>query len=607
MIRLPVTPLLLAIGALSLATGNIAAAQDAPRETVPSGTIPYQVEITGADPDLQVLLLRHSGLKRSEADPPRFYGALRARIDEDRAELMRLLRSEGYYDAQIAFDIDATHRPLRVILRVTSGTRYRVAEVETVFEGPPPDDAVLRALRDSLSLHPGDPARAADILAAEKRILDRLPELGHPLAEMRPREVVIDHATGSASVRYHIAGGPQLLFGAVSFTGAEDVDRGYLARLIPWTEGSPYDRRLVDAYRRTLIGTRLFSAVAIDFAQPAATLRQEAAPVVADLRVTLSPARLRTIAVSAGFSTSEGVGGDVSWEHRNLFGAGERLTLTLTGAEIEQSLVADFRKPHFRRRGQTLTAGAGLVRESSDAFDSLEFRSRLGLERHVGERWTLTGQGELTVSNVDDLQGSRTFLLAALPLAVAWDSRDDLLDPRRGGYVRLGVTPHLALQDSLFSFLKSELQASAYEGLLGESVILAQRLRLGSVSGAERNRLPANRRFFAGGGGSIRGFGFRNVGPLDANGDPLGGRSLLEMSFEMRTRLGKRFGIVPFVDGGEVWEQAVPQFDRLRWSAGLGLRYFTDFAPIRIDVAFPLNRRPGEDRLQFYISLGQSF
>ncbi|MFQ5348616.1 MAG: autotransporter assembly complex family protein [Rhodothalassiaceae bacterium] len=601
------TPFLLAIATLFVASAKVTAAQNVPQAAASSGTIPYHVEIAGADPALQALLLRHSGLKRSEADPPRFYGALRARIDEDRADLIRFLRSEGFYDAEIAFDIDATQHPLRVILEVTSGARYRIAEVETVFAGPPPGDAVLRALKGSLSLHPGDPSRAADILAAEKGILDRLQELGHPLAEARPREVVIDHATNSATVRYHIAAGPQLLFGTVFFTGADDVDRGYLARLVPWTAGTPYDRRLVDAYRRTLIGTRLFSAVAIDFAEPAAALHKKTRPLPADLRVTLAPARLRTIAVSAGFSTSEGAGGDVSWEHRNLLGAGERLTLTLTGAEIEQSLTADFRKPDFRRRGQTLTAGAGLVRESSDAFDSLEFRSRLGLERHVGARWTLTGQGEVTLSNVDDLQGSRTFLLSALPLAVAWDSRDDLLDPRRGGYVRLGVTPHLALQDTLFSFLKSELQASAYEGLLGESVTLAQRLRLGSVSGAARDRLPANRRFFAGGGGSIRGFGFRNVGPLDADGDPLGGRSLLELSFEMRSRLGRRFGIVPFVDGGEVWEQTLPQFDRLRWSAGLGLRYFTDFAPIRIDVAFPLNRRPGEDRLQLYISLGQSF
>ncbi len=591
----------LAIAPLWPFAGAARAAPDDP------AAIRYDVEITGVGGELASRLKAHSLLQRKRETPPLFHGALRALIDADVQGLARVLRSEGYYAARIEERIDARVDPLRITLDVVPGPRFRVSEVRIVFRDPPPGAELRRDIERELPLKAGDPVRARDIVAAEDWIAGKLRRSGHPLAERRERKVVIDHRDHGASVLYRFSAGPEIRFGALRFAGAEAVDRSYLRRLVPWRAGTRYDQTLVARYRDLLIGTRLFSRVAIDFATPAAALRRRTGPLAPELVVTLREARLRTIAVSAGFSTSEGVGGEVSWTHRNLLGSGERLRLTLSGAELKQSLVGEFRKPHFRRLDQVLTARAAFAREDNDAFDSLEFKSHLGIERRIGRLWTMTAQAEATLSDVDDLQGSRTFFIAALPLSIAWDRRDDLLDPTRGAHVRASVAPSLSLQDTLFGFVKNELAASAYQRLAGDRLVLAERLHMGSIAGAARDRLPANRRFFAGGGGSIRGFGFQDVGPVDARGDPLGGRSLFEVSFEARTRIGGHVGLVPFIEGGRVWRNTLPQFDGLRWSAGLGLRYFTGFAPIRFDIAFPLDRRPGEDRVQFYISLGQSF
>ena len=579
----------------------------AAQATPAPAAIRYDVEITGVDGELAGVLEAHSLLERNRETPPLFYGALRALIDEDIAGLERVLRAEGYYAARIAERIDTRTDPLRITLKIAPGPRFRVADIRIAFDDPPPSADVRREIESGLPLKVGDPARAKDILAAEDRIAEHLPRSGYPLAERGAREVVIDHRSHSARVLYRFSVGPEIRFGALRFSGAEGVDRNYLRRLVPWREGARYDQTLVARYRDLLIGTRLFSRVAIDFAVPAAALRERAGPITPDLVVELKDARLRTIAISAGFSTSEGVGGEVAWTHRNLFGSGERLRLTLSGAELKQSLVGEFRKPHFRRLDQVLTARAALVREDNDAFDSLELNSHLGIERRIGRLWTMTARAEATLSDVDDLQGSRTFFIAALPFSIAWDRRDDLLDPTRGAHVRASVAPSLSFQDTLFGFVRSDLAASAYQRLAGDRLVLAERLHMGSIAGAARDRLPANRRFFAGGGGSIRGFGFQDVGPVDADGAPVGGRSLFEVSFEARTRIGAHFGLVPFIEGGQVWRNSLPQFGGLRWGAGLGLRYFTSFAPIRFDIAFPLARRPGEDRVQFYISLGQSF
>ena len=136
---------------------------------------------------------------------------------------------------------------------------------------------------------------------------------------------------------------------------------------------------------------------------------------------------------------------------------------------------------------------------------------------------------------------------------------------------------------------------------------LAGRTRLGTIIGAARDRIAPSRRFYAGGGGSVRGYGFQELGPHDpVFDDPIGGRSLTEFSLEARIRVGD-FGIVPFVDAGNVSTTPLPRFGNLQFGAGIGARYHTRFGPIRIDVGTPINPRRGDPRIAVYVSLGQAF
>jgi translocation and assembly module TamA len=139
-------------------------------------------------------------------------------------------------------------------------------------------------------------------------------------------------------------------------------------------------------------------------------------------------------------------------------------------------------------------------------------------------------------------------------------------------------------------------------------VVLAGRTAVGTIFGATRDQIPADERFYAGGGGSVRGFGFQLAGELDDDDDPLGGRSLLELSGEVRVRITDTIGAVAFVDAGSAFQSSVPDFDEeLRVGVGPGLRYFSPIGPVRLDVGFPLNRRDVDDAFQIYISLGQAF
>ncbi|HKX35843.1 MAG TPA: BamA/TamA family outer membrane protein, partial [Rhizorhapis sp.] len=199
----------------------------------------------------------------------------------------------------------------------------------------------------------------------------------------------------------------------------------------------------------------------------------------------------------------------------------------------------------------------------------------------------------------------RTFFIGALPLSLAYDGSDDLLDPKSGFRLGMRVSPELSFQSGTLGYVRAQLDGSAYQPVTGK-VVLAGRVRLGTIVGAQRDQIAPSRRFYAGGGGSVRGYGYQDIGPRDANDDPIGGRSLAEFSLEARIRFGN-FGVVPFVDAGNISTGQLPNFGDLQLGAGLGLRYYSNFGPIRIDVGTPLNPQPGDPKVAVYVSLGQAF
>ena len=156
--------------------------------------------------------------------------------------------------------------------------------------------------------------------------------------------------------------------------------------------------------------------------------------------------------------------------------------------------------------------------------------------------------------------------------------------------------------------MRSLAEASAYYPA-SDSIVLAGRVRGGVILGASRDRIAPTRRYYSGGGGSVRGYGFQDIGPRDAEGDPLGGRAIVEFSTEARFRFrafGQELGVVPFLDAGNVYPKG-PGIKGLQYGAGIGARYYSALGPMRLDVATPLNPRSGDPTVAVYVSIGQAF
>ena len=566
---------------------------------------PYSFKIEGVeDAALLDILERSSQLLQLMDSAPASRSGLKRRINEDVARFEKALKSEGYYGSEIEHTLDDSQEPPAITFQITPGPPYLLSTYKTTFVGP--NAAELPPFEDpaALGVELDAPGRAPRILGAHKIILRRLAEIGRPHAAIENQDAVVDHANATMEVEVFVDPGAEADFGPLSFSGQQDVKESYLRTIAQWESGRLYDRRRIEELRSAVNSTGLFNSIKIE---PAEEIDEQGQ---IPIHVSLVEGKHRSVGLGASFSTDEGGGGEIFWEHRNILGAHETLTLSLEGTQIRQELGADFRKPHFWAFDQALVSSASIRLNDSEAFKEESINGYVGLERKLNENWNVAGGISLELTMLEDNDGEvEEFFLFGLPLSARRDTTDDPLHPTLGSRLSFATTPYFGTIQDEVVFLRNEIAGSAYYSPFeDDSVILAGRARVGSIFGGESDSIPASKRFYAGGGGSIRGYEFQTVGPLDDDDDPEGGRSVIELGAEIRYQLTETIGVVPFIEGGNVFDEIYPDpTQNLQWAGGLGLRYFTAIGPIRLDVGFPINPRDRDDFFQFYVSLGQAF
>ncbi|MDX1402726.1 MAG: autotransporter assembly complex family protein, partial [Kiloniellales bacterium] len=448
------------------------------------------------------------------------------------------------------------------------------------------------------------PATAQVVNSSRETLLRLLAENARPLAALKDQEALVDHARKVMMVTLEIDPGPHVHFGPLTLQGLESVEPDYIMRALNWPRGEPFDRTRIQQLRRRLSDMNLFDTIRVELA----TQPDENGELPATM--TLLERKHKSIGFGASFSSDEGFGGEVFWEHRNLLGKGERLRTSLNGTEIRQSAIADYEKPNYLVLDQSLLLRGELRHQDSDAFREKTIEGFVGLRREFDELWSGSLGLRPEITRVDDNESDEeSYLGLGLPVTATRDSSDNLLDPRDGTRLTLGLTPNVGEFSGPVAFLSSEARASAYWTPLESDVLtFAGRTRIASIVGEETEDIPAHRRIYSGGGGSIRGYEFQSVGPLAQNNDPEGGRSALELGLEARFRFQETYGVVPFIEGGTAYDENFPDFEQtIRWAAGIGLRYYTVAGPLRFDIAFPINPRRTDENFEFYISFGQAF
>ena len=547
----------------------------------------------------------------------------------DRDLLLNTLRNYGYYDAEVyqtlggikdREDLTAPPDPGKVKVRfdVIPGPRFVFGAIDLHNLDATGDD--FAKLRAAFDIQPGQPVIGDVIVTEQADLTIELGETGYAFAKVGEPDLLIDHARREGDLTLPVTPAGKYNFGDVNSALPTFLSSRHLASIARFDAGDLYKKSLVDDLRRAILATGLVSSVTVtprETQAPAPTV-----PGTVDLDIALTKAKLRTIAGLIGYSSGEGIRAEASWEHRNFFPPEGLLRVRAVAGTQEQLAGVTFRRNNFMGRDRVLSVDLFAQTQDRDAFDARTVSFITTFERQstilYQKRWSY-GIGLEAVATMEregpvgGIQSPRqTFFIGALPVRFLYDASDDLLDPKKGFRAGLRVSPEYSVirgTGGSATYIKAQFDGSYYQPI-GEKIVLAARARLGTITGADITQIAPSRRFYAGGGGSVRGYGYQQIGPRDTVGDPSGGRSLSELGFEARVRTGLFGGalaFVPFVDAGAVDTTTTPSLQDLRFGAGVGIRYYTNFGPLRIDVATPLNPRKGDSRIGVYVALGQAF
>nr|WP_312447333.1 autotransporter assembly complex family protein [Brevundimonas naejangsanensis] len=541
----------------------------------------------------------------------RFEARRRARAALESAQA--LLRSEGYYQATVHDQVEGEETPVAIV-EVTPGRRFLLGEAKVNWSAPAPDADTSAAVIENIKLKPGEPGRAADVLAAEGRLIADLTRRGYADAVAHPRRVVVDHATFLVEPGFNVASGELVRLDGIQLRTRGPTKPDWVQSLVPWREGDRYDPEDVAELERRLLDTGVYDGVGVALSSLDDTRPDGLRPVV----VTLADRPVSLLEAGASYSTYEGVGVDVFRTRYNRFGRADTLRYGARIASIDSRIGGEWSQPHWRRAGRTLKLSSFIVNEQTDAYDRSALTMAADLSQRLGKTsWFSYGvgvdAGRYTEYRFDPetqtpITLDRDLAIVTLRGSAYMDRSNDPLNPTTGYRLSVSAQPTAVTGEDTVMFLRTEGQASAYLPLQdGAKTVLAGRARIGSIIGGEELTVPSDRLFYSGGGGSVRGYSYQSINPRLPDNRPRGGLSLFETSLEVRRDIGEKFQAVAFVDGGAVGFQETPNFSNMRYGAGVGVRYKLPFGPVRADIAFPLNKREGDSGFQLYISIGQAF
>lgn len=573
---------------------------------------------------LHEVLLAVSNAHRLEDKPPLSLLILKRRASSDLPVLQKALRSRGYYGAEISYRLDSSIKPVKVIFLVHTGPAYlfdqTVFQLSKKYTGnyllPLPSPEKMGLLESTI-------ADARVVKKAEKLLINNLKQQSYAYAELVNKKIIVNHKKRNMQVIFEVNPGPVVRLGKVTFIGNKSVDKGFLHTLIGWNDKDLYHPDLIKKTTNNIAARNLFSTVRVELDAKIKIMgsNEQIIPVIIHVKESLH----RSIKASLGFDTDTGVTIGTTWTHRNYFTSGEKLSVegALTG--VGPLLDIKFNKPSFYRSTQSFVANIKLQNEDTDAYDSTSFNMGAGIERKLIKGMKISLGLAFRYSQITDKTGdnnldnaafvkknidsSQNFSLLYLPIKFTLDFSNDIFEPDKGGKFLLQGAPFMDMQSDL-NFARIYASYIHYLKVFSApKIVLAGRTAIGQIFGTDVYNLPADERFYSGGGGSVRGYGYQLIGPLDRNNNPMGGNALLEFALESRINITQSIAAVLFVDAGSTYSSDLADGSSdILYGAGMGLRYSSPMGPLRADFAVPVNPRESvDDSFQLYISIGQAF
>lgn len=590
-------------------------------ETVDPVSYTVELVIDRGAPGLLEKLNANSLLVGKQDQPPSGTIGLIARARDDESNLLALLFEEALYGAtvrtliegrrpdqiDVTETLNAPEGKVRVTVHIDAGPEFRFGTVRLIGG----DGASAREAAEKSGLIPGESASSRVIIQSESEIVKAAQRAGYPFAKVPGREIVADHATRRLDVALSVESGPAAHLGSVRIEGADRLSPEFLARQANVPSGARYHPETIARIRKDLASLDALASVSVTVEETPD--ENGLYPVL----IEVSERKRRTIGAGAYYSSVDGLAFQTFWQHRNLFGEAESIRLDASVGrlfeaddldEYDALFSALYSVPGFLDPRNRLNLKGTLLQEDPDPYRRRGVVFEAEIVRKVDEYLTLTGGAKFDWARIDDAFGRNSYTTVSLPVTAVYDTRNNALDPTRGVYAKVLGEPLLETGSSSFFFV-ADAELRHYLALDEDArFVVAARGAVGTIAEPNLSDIPAHRRFYAGGGGSVRGYDYLNIGPRVAGFGATGGLSRVEGSIEARAKLTETIGFVPFVDAGLVTAETLfGGTDDFQIGVGVGLRYYTAVGPIRLDVAIPLDPRSGDPDFAIYAGIGQSF
>lgn len=556
---------------------------------------------------------------------------LLAKARSDYRAILSALYADGRYGGVISIKINGleaadlspvTQLPAQsnIVITINAGPQY-VFSLANIDKVAPYEKCKVHKMPtiEELGYKVGAIAKSETILKAEKWAVEGWRQQGYAKAKIMKSDIVADHAALRIEGRIVVDPGQKAYYGPLSVRNISNnprVDSDYIAWMTGLKLGQKYDSDALAKANERLARLGVFRAINI---READTINPDGS---LPLMLVVQERKPRRFGIGGSYSTLDGAGFEAYWMHNNLFGHAETLKL-----ETKISGVGSNKKQSYNFKNFDYLFGGTFIKPGVLTPDT-DLRSELKIQQDVLENYTtkaikgklgirhifnshLSGQTAIEISNGysrDIYFGSRNFTTIGFPTGLIYDSRNNKFNATKGLYGEVLIEPFYEMRFNDF-VTKITAEGRSYWALdEGGRFVFAARAKLGTILGSDKAQVPADTLFFAGGGGSVRGYAYRNIGVKIENDAVIGGRALIEGAAELRVSLNDKVGFVSFLDGGLVGEKAKFDFSqKIKWGAGIGGRYMTGLGPLRVDLAFPLKREQGDPRIGFYVGIGQAF
>ncbi|MCE5194391.1 MAG: outer membrane protein assembly factor BamA [Nitrospiraceae bacterium] len=530
-------------------------------------------------------------------------------IDPDVKTLTELYNALGYLDVNISDpEIKIKDNLADIYIVINENARISIESIEIKGSKLVTKDEINKAIL----LKPGDPYNEVDVSDTRYKIIDLYGNRGFVNTKIDIKQEISDKGV---KIIFEISEKPPAFFGSTVISGNSTTNYEVIKREIRFERGSPFSYGLLNKTRQRLYKLGLFNDVDMESIDRDDNIK--------DTHIKLKEGNAGAVDFGLGYGDYEKQRGFFEISYRNLFGMNRLISFRTELSTLEERFIVNYIEPWFLESDtpfRVIFLKESKTEKNFETKDILYKIERYSASAGFEKKFTDKFKSELfydfslvkTYDVMPDViltkEDTGTLVISSIRPGIAYDSRDNPFDPRKGMLAGISLK---AASNYIFSqtdFIKIILNFSAYQEI-SRTFVLAASLKTGIAEGyGDTTDLPLVERFFLGGRTTVRGYEQDMLGPKGTNNSPIGGNAFFLANFELRTSITKSFGIVTFLDGGNVWARANDMnLSGLKYTTGLGLRYYTPVGPVRLDYGYKLQRETGESSGAIHFSIGHAF